>query len=250
MWTGNADRAALVGHGPGDGLANPPGGIGAELEAAAVFELVDRPHQAGVAFLDQVQEAQAAVAVLLGDRDDQPQVAFRQAALGLLILGVDLLQIRHAVAQAGGRFLRGPQDIAIFGDPGLALLAAALAVGVVGVVLANALAELVDPAAEFLEGLDHRLDPLRAQAEFLDQPHGAAAAAARAVARPRGAGPRSATCWWRCCSRAGSASAAFPACADCAAAGREFGAFPIDRSPKPAPCDRTATRRHARGAAP
>jgi hypothetical protein len=77
----NADRAALVGHGAGDRLANPPRGVGAELEAAAVLELVDRPHQAGVAFLDQVEEAQAAVAVLLGDRDDQPQVAFGKPRL-------------------------------------------------------------------------------------------------------------------------------------------------------------------------
>ena len=48
------------------------------------------PHQAGVALLDEVEEAQAAVAVLLGDRDHQPQVAFRQSALGLLVTGVDL----------------------------------------------------------------------------------------------------------------------------------------------------------------
>ena len=82
----NANRAALVGHGPGDRLANPPRGVRAELEAAAIFELIDRPHQAGVAFLNQIQERQAAVAVLLGDRHDQPQVAFRQPALGLLIL--------------------------------------------------------------------------------------------------------------------------------------------------------------------
>ena len=87
---GDADGAALVGHGAGDGLADPPGGVGAELEAAAVLELVHRPHQARVALLDQVEEAQAAVAVLLGDGDDQPQVAFGEAALGLLVLGVDL----------------------------------------------------------------------------------------------------------------------------------------------------------------
>ena len=52
-----------------------------ELEAAAVLVLVDRPHQAGVAFLDQVEEAQAAVAVLLGDRDHEPQVAAGKFAL-------------------------------------------------------------------------------------------------------------------------------------------------------------------------
>ncbi len=77
----------------------------------------------------------------------------------------------------------------ILGEPGLALLLAALAAGVVGVVLPDALVELVDAAAELLEGLDHRLDPLGAQAELLDQPHRAAAAAARAAARRPGAAP-------------------------------------------------------------
>ena len=55
----NTNRAALVGHGAGDRLANPPGGVGAELKAAAVFKLVDGAHQAGVAFLDQIEEAEA-----------------------------------------------------------------------------------------------------------------------------------------------------------------------------------------------
>ena len=93
-------------------------------------------------------------------------------------MGVNRLEIRDPLAQAGGRFLRGPQNVAILGDPGLALFLAALGAGVVGIVLPNALVELVDPAAEFLQGLDHRLDPLGAQAEFLDQPDRAAAAAA------------------------------------------------------------------------
>ena len=53
----DADGAGLVGDGAGDGLADPPGGVGAELVAAAVLVLVDRPHQAGVALLDEVQEA-------------------------------------------------------------------------------------------------------------------------------------------------------------------------------------------------
>src|SRR5207253_1015792 len=50
----DADRAGLVGDGPRDRLANPPRRVGAELVAAAIFVLVHRPHQAGVAFLDQV----------------------------------------------------------------------------------------------------------------------------------------------------------------------------------------------------
>ena len=53
----DADRAGMIGDGAGDRLANPPRRVGAELVAAAIFVLVDRPHQAGVAFLDDVQEA-------------------------------------------------------------------------------------------------------------------------------------------------------------------------------------------------
>ena len=97
----DADRAGLVGDGPRDRLADPPGRVGAELVAAAILVLVHRPHQAGVAFLDQVQEAQAAVAVLLGDRDHQPQVAAGQVALGLLVLGEALPDDLDALAEAG-----------------------------------------------------------------------------------------------------------------------------------------------------
>ena len=61
----DADGARLVGDRAGDGLADPPGGVGRELVAAAVFELVHRLHQADVAFLDEVEELQAAVGVLL-----------------------------------------------------------------------------------------------------------------------------------------------------------------------------------------
>ena len=82
----DADRAGLVGDRPRDRLANPPRGVRGELEAAAVLVLVDGPHQARVAFLDEVQEAQAAVAVLLGDRDHQPQVAAGELALDVFEL--------------------------------------------------------------------------------------------------------------------------------------------------------------------
>ena len=98
-----ADRAALVGDGPGDRLANPPGGVGAELVAAGMLELVDGPHQAGVAFLNQVEEAQAAVAIPLGDRHDQPQVAGREDALG----GVVVVLQHRPCARCGGRAWRG-----------------------------------------------------------------------------------------------------------------------------------------------
>src|SRR6185369_4416839 len=79
---GNTDGARLVGDGAGDGLADPPRRVGRELVAALVLELVDRLHQPDVAFLDQVQELQAAVRVLLRDGDDQAEVGFHQLLLG------------------------------------------------------------------------------------------------------------------------------------------------------------------------
>src|SRR5262245_43711705 len=161
----NANRAALVGNGPRDRLANPPRGIGAELEATAIFELVDRPHQPGVAFLNQVEERQAAVAVLLRDRDDQPQVALRQLALGLLILGIDDLEHHHAVLEAMGRLLRGQQNVAVLADPRLALGNWAF-VALVGVDLGP---QFFHAAAKILERADHLLDPLRPQAELFHQ---------------------------------------------------------------------------------
>ena len=62
-----------------DGLADPPGRVGRELEALGVVELLDRPDQAEVALLDQVEQRQAGGRVGLGDRDDEAQVALDQA---------------------------------------------------------------------------------------------------------------------------------------------------------------------------
>ena len=86
----DADGAGLIGDGAGDGLANPPGCVGGELVAAAVFEFVDGFHQADVALLNQVEELQAAVGVLFGDGDDEAEVGFDQLALGLVGVHVAL----------------------------------------------------------------------------------------------------------------------------------------------------------------
>jgi len=68
--------------GAGDGLPDPPGGVGAELVPAAVFEFVNRFHQPDIAFLDEVEEMQSPVGVLFGDAHHQPQVGLGQLALG------------------------------------------------------------------------------------------------------------------------------------------------------------------------
>ena len=72
---GDANGAALIGNGACDGLPDPPHGIGRDLHAMAVVEFFNRVHEAHIAFLDQVQEIEGALAaIFLGDRDDQPEM--------------------------------------------------------------------------------------------------------------------------------------------------------------------------------
>ena len=105
----DADGARLIGDGAGDGLANPPGGIGREFVAAAIFELIDRLHQADIAFLDQVQELQAAIGVFLGDGDHEAQIGLDHFLLGDAGFALALLHRLDVAAEFGDRlagFLR------------------------------------------------------------------------------------------------------------------------------------------------
>ncbi len=85
---GQADRAALVGERTGDCLANPPGRVGRKLEAKAVVELLDGADQAEVALLDQVEQRNAGIREVAGDRHDQPQVRLDQTSFGRLVAHV------------------------------------------------------------------------------------------------------------------------------------------------------------------
>src|SRR5208282_954712 len=86
----DADRTRLIGNRTGNGLANPPRGIRGKLVATAVFEFIDGLHQSDVAFLNQVEELQAAVGVFFGDRNHQAEVGLDQLALGLFRVHVAL----------------------------------------------------------------------------------------------------------------------------------------------------------------
>src|SRR5215210_2197029 len=86
---GDPDRAPLVRYRAGDGLPDPPRGVGGELEALAVVELLDRPHEPYVPLLDQVQKRDAPASVLLGDRDDEPQVGLSQVRLRAPVSSLD-----------------------------------------------------------------------------------------------------------------------------------------------------------------
>ena len=88
---GDADRPGLVRQRAGDGLADPPGGIGGELEALPVVELLRGADQAERALLDQVQERQPLVAVVLGDGDDESQVRLHHLLLGVQVSALDPL---------------------------------------------------------------------------------------------------------------------------------------------------------------
>ena len=84
----DADGAALIGDGPGDGLPDPPCGVGGKLEAPVRFELLRRLHQAEVPLLNEVEERQAPPGVPLCHRDHEAEVRFAETAAGVLIPGL------------------------------------------------------------------------------------------------------------------------------------------------------------------
>src|SRR5499426_79199 len=121
---GDADGAGLVGDGAGDGLADPPRGVGGEFVAATVLELVHGLHEADVAFLDQVEELEPAVRVLLGDGDDEAEVGLHHLLLGAGGLDLARADVLHDALQIVGprlRVLLGSLDL-LLGDPDEALL--------------------------------------------------------------------------------------------------------------------------------
>ena len=95
---GQPDHARRVGDAALDRLADPPGRVRRELEALAPVELVDRVDEAEVALLHDVEQGQPGRLVLLGDRDDEPQVRVHELAVRLFALADGL-----ARACAAGR---------------------------------------------------------------------------------------------------------------------------------------------------
>ena len=81
-------------------LADPPGRVGRELEAAAPVELLDGAVQPQRSLLDQVEERHAETAVALRDRNDQAQVRLDHPPLGERVAALDRLRERDFL---GGR---------------------------------------------------------------------------------------------------------------------------------------------------
>ena len=78
---GYADGARLVGDAAGNGLAYPPGGVGAEFIAAVVIELLHGPDEAYIALLQEVKQRHAVAKVLFGYAYHQAQVGLYQMLL-------------------------------------------------------------------------------------------------------------------------------------------------------------------------
>src|SRR5580765_1298631 len=89
---GDTDRARVIRDGALHRLADPPGGVGRELVAAAPVELLDRAVESERSLLDQIQERHAETAVALRDRHDQAQVRLDHAALRALVAALDRLR--------------------------------------------------------------------------------------------------------------------------------------------------------------
>ena len=89
---GHADRPRLVRERARDRLADPPGRIGRELEAATPVELLDRADEPERALLDEVEERKALVAVVLRDRDDEAEVRLDHPLLRVHVAALDALR--------------------------------------------------------------------------------------------------------------------------------------------------------------
>src|SRR6056297_163475 len=102
---GDADEAGLLVERPADGLTDPEGGVGGELEATAPVELVDGVLETQVARLDEVEQVHAlGQGVAASDADHEAQVGADEPVLGLGGFGHLTLE-RHAALAVVELFL-------------------------------------------------------------------------------------------------------------------------------------------------
>jgi len=90
---GDTDRATVLLDGALEGLADPPGGVGRELEPALPVELLDGTEQAEGTLLDEVDHLDAAVLVATGPVQYEAQVRRDHLLLGLFVAG------RHSLGE-------------------------------------------------------------------------------------------------------------------------------------------------------
>ena len=89
------DDTALLRKGLEDALTDPPHGVGDELEAAGLVELLSGLDQAQVAFVDQVGKAQTLVLVLFRHGNHETQVRTGEFLQGDGVAFADALRKFH-----------------------------------------------------------------------------------------------------------------------------------------------------------
>lgn len=87
----------LLGQRLKDRLADPPDRIGDEVDPLALVELVGRADEPEVPLVDQVGEGDTLVLVLLGDGDDEAEVAADEGVEGVLIAAANALRKRDFI---------------------------------------------------------------------------------------------------------------------------------------------------------
>src|SRR5882724_1585319 len=105
---GNANRAGVVGDGPGNGLTDPPRRIRRELESPPVLEAVHRLHEPDIALLDEVEQSQLAPEISLRHGHDEAQVGLHELTLGLAHYAIVLFdfaqgRLERLLAETDGR---------------------------------------------------------------------------------------------------------------------------------------------------
>ena len=78
----DADGTGLIGNGAGNGLPDPPGGVGGKLKALGVVEFFHRLDKAQIALLDEIQELHAAAHIPLGNGNHQTQICLGKPLFG------------------------------------------------------------------------------------------------------------------------------------------------------------------------
>ena len=103
------DGARLIGDRTGDGLADPPGGIGGKFEALGVIELLHRLDQAEIPLLNEVKELHPPADIPFGNADDQPEVCLAQT----LFAYSSPFMIRMASSISSSEESRGTRPISL-----------------------------------------------------------------------------------------------------------------------------------------
>jgi len=94
---GDADRARLVGQRARDRLADPPGGVGGELEAAAPVELLDRADQTRLPSWIRSSSVSPRPVCSACDRHDEAEVGLHERVLRRHVVALGAAGEAHLV---------------------------------------------------------------------------------------------------------------------------------------------------------